>query len=153
MHSRNFFSLVWVGIIALISPVSLRAVDAEPNILPVSFSCKYGYNGNGGLTIYDGGPNNLVGYDYGSAIESPVGVAHLKPGKTYQMLFAASDVTEYWLSLIAPSGYQFFIDGITQDRSCCRALQRDRTTNGFRVAAVSAVTFHDRRVAIRKALE
>lgn len=115
----RLLSLLSLSLVAL-SPLTLHAVDIEPHTLPVSFSFKID-QGSALMEIKDGVSGN-VGYTYGTDTESPSGSAHMKPGKDYEMTIAWSGTTDYRLSLIAPSGYQFYARRIKQNGTAVTPL-------------------------------
>lgn len=116
MKIRTPFSWFLATLLAVVSPLALRAVDIEPFTLPVSFSFRINGVGNGIMTVYGEGSSPSVGQTtYNANTESDAQSAKLAPGKAYTLNFQASGPSEYWLSLVAPSGYQFYINGQPQD--------------------------------------
>jgi len=114
MNLHRHFLRFSVALVALVAGLRLPAVDDEPFKLPVGFSFKVGSGGSGSMDVLDGSSAN-VSYTYGTLSESPAGTATLKPGQGYTVVFTASGTTNYTISLTAPSGYQFYVDGKPKD--------------------------------------
>ena len=118
MKSRSNLFCLAVFFATLLAGSHLQAVDTEPLLLPVSYSFKVPA-GAGSLDVYDGLGAPNVGYYFGAAAESPVGTARLRPGIEYDLVFSGSGTTSYTVSLIAPGGYDFYVDGKPKDYIAC----------------------------------
>jgi len=113
MRTAKFLvGFVFAGVLS----VRAFAVDPEPYTLGTSFSFRQQGVGSAIMTVYcDGSPTVSASSPSGTTTESSTGVAWLKPGKSYDLLFQSSGIGAYWLSFIAPSGYQVYINGLPQD--------------------------------------
>lgn len=114
MNLKKFAALFLVAACAMAFPLRSWAVDPEPFTLPVSYSFRVSGVGGGIMEIHDG-VSTGIGFSYDQGTESPVGTSWMKPGKTYTLEFQYSGISEYWMSLVAPSGYQFYVDGVPKD--------------------------------------
>ncbi len=102
---------------ALSAPLA-HAVSPVPYTEGVSFSFRITGVGNGIMTVYDESGSPAVGQTtYNVTTESASGTAWLRPGKKYTVSFGASGPWEYFLSYIAPDGYQIFINDVPSDLS------------------------------------
>ncbi len=115
MHTMRHFIGILGLILLLAAPTALRAVDPEPFTLPISFSFTLtAGSGNAITTVYDATSPSIEHFTSGGA-ESDVGMARLKPGRQYDLLFQASGIAEYWIGLTPPNGYQFYVNGVPKD--------------------------------------
>ncbi len=114
MRTRKHLFLFLALVCGSLVPVRSWALDPEPFTLPVSFSFRVSGVGCGIMEIQDGVSGN-IGFSYEQGTESPVGTAWMKPGKTYTLEFQYSGISDYWMSLVAPNGYQFYVDGVPKD--------------------------------------
>ncbi len=102
--------------IAVVAALPAFALDPEPYTLGTSFSFRQQGVGNAIMTVHAGSsPSVNAMSPNGATIESNIGVAWLKPGQSYEVLFQSSGVSAFWLSFTAPSGYQVFVNGLPQD--------------------------------------
>ncbi|MDB6169689.1 MAG: hypothetical protein JWM88_2553, partial [Verrucomicrobia bacterium] len=92
---------------------SLFAVNPEPYTLGVSFSFRIYGTGNGIMSVYDatGATPTVAVTASASLVESPISTAWLCPSQDYELNIQTSGTTAYWLSFIAPEGYQTYVDG------------------------------------------
>lgn len=102
-------------LLAVILPLAVHAVDRRPYTLPVNYSFRYTGNAAAMMEIINGDSGSL-GYATANASESPYGTAWMQPGKTYRLYFRGfGSVGQYWISLTAPSGYKFYVNGVPKD--------------------------------------
>ena len=100
---------------ALLVSTRLLAVTAVPYTEGVSFSFRISGVGNGIMTVYGEGTAALGQTTSGTITESAMGLALLRPGKKYAVNFQASGPGEFWLSYIAPDGYELLVNDLPRD--------------------------------------
>lgn len=101
--------------------IRLWAVNPVPYTEGMGFSFKIigntGGSGTAIMTVYDevGTQQKLANWASGPAVESDMGMAMLRPGKTYEVNFWGYGPTEYWMSFNAPIGYDVYVNGVATD--------------------------------------
>lgn len=98
----------------LAATAPLLAVNPVPYTEGLSFSFRINGVGNGLMTVYGEGAST-IGHTTSGLSESPLGVAWLRPGKKYTVNFQASGPSEFWLSFIAPAGYELLVQDVSRD--------------------------------------
>lgn len=100
------------GLFCVLATTRLFAVSPVPYTEAVTFSFKLTGGGSANMYIYDdSGSTPVSAWPNGVNSESVPAVALLIPGKQYNISFQATSLTEYWMSFIAPEGYEVLIDG------------------------------------------
>lgn len=90
-----------------------RAEDPAPYTEPVSFSFRITGQGNCIMTVSDEiGFPMATGTATDNTIESNVALAHLRPGKKYDVNMGGSGPWQFWLNYTTPPGYQLWIEEV-----------------------------------------
>ena len=91
----------------------LLAVNPVPFTEGMGFTFKIDGTGSASVNMYDeAGTEYVLATASGSTIESSAGTAWMIPGKTYTLTFWGMGPPDYTISLIAPTGYSVYVNGV-----------------------------------------